>query len=565
MMYQRALRSSLPSLETATLAVVLSLGCTTTSADKPTGAPTGGAGMSAGGAGAGGSTPVASTCEAHLPQRLVLLSDYQASNATRGLLGDSALNATAPTAEEKPFTQKGFVPSTKLYSTRLGWAETAARSLDSRFMEVTGCAETADDACVQQFLERFTKSAFRRPVRPEEVADLMLVYAAGKLVDIKTGVKLAVEAILAAPSYSLRTELGTPSGTGQVVLTAHEVASELSFLLTDSIPDAELMAAADSGSLSTPEGLTQQVQRLLETPQAQASLSKTLMSAWDIDGVFGASKDPGLFPEYTVALRASMYRETELFVSDQLWGAGPLSGLLTSPTTFVNATLAAFYGVPHTGASPSDFVPLTPPANTRAGLLTQPSMLTMRSGADVTSVVARGLFVRGAMLCLPKVPPPPASVQEAIDEQLMAGATKTQKELSAERSNTQPCGSCHSQFDPMGLLLENYDPIGRYRTEIGGAPVDASSVFGPAVGAFPGTYMNAVEFAQAAASSPQFKNCLARQLLAYGLGDDELATDSCAVTETTSKLTADGTTFREVVKQVALAPGLWVRKMEAAQ
>ncbi len=560
-------RTHLQGVSGSLLVLGLVLGC---SAAGDKGMASGGSGPGTGGtAGTGGGgalpVPVATTCDAHLPQRVVLLSDYQASNATRGLLGDAALKDTAPTAEEKPFTLKGFVISSAFFSTRLGWAEFAATSLDARFTEVTGCAETADDACVQQFLERFAKSAFRRPVKPEEIADLMLVYAAGKPVDAKTGVKLAVEAILAAPSFSLRTEFGTPDASGRAVLTPHEVASELSFLLTDSVPDAELMAAADSGSLATPEGLTLQVQRLLESPLVQASLGKTLLSAWDIDAVFGASKDPTLFPEYTVALQASMYRETELFVKDKLWGTGPLSDLLTSQSTFGNATIAALYGVPHTGATPSDFVQLTLPANTRAGLFTQPSMLSMRAGADVTSVVGRGLFVRGALLCLPKTPSPPASVQAKVEEQVNASGTRTQKELANERATTQPCGGCHAQFDPMGLMLENYDPIGRYRSDIGGVPVDNTAVFGDAVGAFVGTYMGIAEFAQVAATSPEFKNCLSRQLLAYGLGDEELTTDSCAVSETTSKLPATNTTFRDVVREVALAPGLWVRKVEAAQ
>ncbi len=546
-------------------ALVAGLGFGCSASSPPKGMAAGGS-SNAGGSGSGGVGPgpvVETQCTPHLPQRLVLLSDYQASNGIRTLLGDAALDEHAPNAEQKPFTQKGFVVSTAMFQTRLGWSERAASSLDGRFDQVTGCPTTGDDACAQTFLEQFGKRAFRRPLQPQEVTDLMAVFAVGKQLSFEMGVKLAVEAVLASPSYSARTEYGAPNVEGQLVLTPHELASELSFLFTDTVPDADLLAAADSGALSTPAVLEQHLQRLITVPAAQASLTKTLMAAWDIQAVFGASKDPGQFPEYTPILQASMYKETELFVTDKLWGAAPVSELLTSSSTFVNGALATLYGVPHTGATPSDFVSVTLPAGTRAGLLTQPSMLATRAGSDVTSVVARGLFVRGALLCLPKIPPPPEAVKAQVEEQVKLAATMTQQELAAKRASTDPCRSCHSQFDPAGLLLENYDPIGRYRTELKGAPITVS-VDLAGFGAIQGNFTGAVAFAQAAAASPVFTSCLVQQLMTYGTRDEELTSDSCDVGEAMTKLPAAGVTFKDIVKQVGLSPALRLRTQEAA-
>jgi hypothetical protein len=542
------------------LAVVLCLGCTTVvdQGDKP---PMGAAGSPAAGGtnGAGGAPPVDTACAPEQPQRLVLLSDYQASSSIRALLGETALNEQAPPVRLKSSVWKTLSVGASLFSTRLGWAQFAAQSVATRFTEVTGCTAAADDACIQTFLESFGKRAFRRPLQPAEVTDLMAVYAVGKAVDAPTGVQLALESIMAAPSFALRTEIGTKDASGRATLGNHEVASALSFLLTDSGPDAELMAAADAGTLASPDVLAQHVARLLETPAVQTSLTSTLLSTWGIDKVFAEHKDPTLFPQYTPALQASMYRETELFVGDKLWGAAPVSTLWTSESTFVDAGLAALYGVTHTGAAPTDFVAVTLPAGTRAGLLTQPSVLASRAGADVTSVVRRGLFVRTSLLCLPKVPPPPNSVQAAVAAQLEGG--KTEKELAAERAATSPCNGCHALMDPPGLLLEHYDPIGRYRTDIAGVPVDATADL-TNFGAVPGSFQNAVQFAQAASSAPEFKSCMARHLLTYALADDEVSLASCSVQEAASKLPATNVTFRDIAKQVALSPALWLRSAE---
>jgi hypothetical protein len=236
----------------------------------------------------------------------------------------------------------------------------------------------------------------------------------------------------------------------------------------------------------------------------------------------------------------------------------PVSELLTSRESFVDAALAATYEVPFTGADDTQAVPTTLPAE-RAGLLTQASVLTLLSRTDNTSVVARGLFVRGALLCLPKIGSPPESLAGEI--MALLAADMTERERADVRAMTQPCGSCHAGFDPFGLLLESYDPLGRHRDQIEGVPIDTvTSLEG--LGTFMGSFPDAVSFAQAAATSPEFTSCLTRNLIAYGTGDDALGTNDCQVKDAVTELPA-APTMTDLVRAATASPAMLYRTVEA--
>src|SRR5262245_26158629 len=417
--------------------------------------------------------PVLECTPGRLPRRAVWLSEIQFAHAITQLLGPAALDAEqVPDAAQKPFFQDGVVVDRSLLQTRLELAGRASASLQGRVAEGTGCVAN-DDACARAFVAELAAKAFRRPLLEAEIADLNAVYDAGRETDLETGVRLAVEAVIASSSFNYRTELGTGAGAGAPVeLTPHELASMLSFWLTDSPPDSSLASAADSGALSDTAELARQVERLLAAPEARDSLTHTLMSAWRLGNLFASSKDPSLFPEYGPGLQSSMFEETRRFLDRTLWGSGNLSEVLTSRTSFVNAALASLYGVPFSAGNPSEFVEVALPASERAGLLTQASLLSALSRADNTSVVARGLFVRASLLCLPAPPPKP----EALLAQVPAfvGANLDQRQSAQFRAATSPCSTCHNLMDPFGLLFENYDAIGRYRRELEGVPIDAS-------------------------------------------------------------------------------------------
>jgi hypothetical protein len=266
-----------------------------------------------------------------------------------------------------------------------------------------------------------------------------------------------------------------------------------------------------------------------------------------------------MFPEYTPALQSSMFSETEAFVNAVLWTrAAPVSELLTSRESFFDSALAAIYDVPAMGGgSGTELRPVTLPAE-RAGILTQASLMTLLSRTDNTSVVARGLFVRGALLCLPKIDSPP----EALAGQIMAllEADMTERERADVRAMTSPCNGCHAGFDAFGLLLEAYDPLGRHRTEIEGEPIDTNTSLA-GLGSFTGTYADAVSFAQAAAASPEFTTCLTRNLIAYGTGDDALVAKDCQVGNAVAALPASPT-MSDLVRAATASPALVYRSVE---
>ena len=459
-----------------------------------------------------------------LPRRAVWLSELQFARAITQLLGPAALDAEqVPDAALKPLSQNGVGVNLSLLRKRLEQAGRASASLEGRVAEVTGCAAN-DDTCARAFIAALAAKAFRRPVLEAELADLNAVYDAGRETDLEMGVRLVVEAVIASSSFNYRTELGTGAGAGAPVeLTPHELASMLSFWLTDSPPDSSLAGAADSGALSDAAELARQVDRLLAAPEARDSLTHTLMSAWKLGNLFAASKDPALFPEYGPLLQSDMFEETRLFLDRTLWGTGNLGEVLTSRTSFVNGALAGLYGVPFSGGDPSELVEVELPATERAGLLTQASLLSALARADDTSVVARGLFVRASLLCLPGPPPKPEAL--LAQPQLFVMADLDERESAEFRAATSPCSGCHESMDPFGLLFESYDAIGRYRRELEGAPIDPNVSLDGA--GFPGTFQGVVDFVDTAAESPDFSACVARQLAVYATGDEGLRATDC--------------------------------------
>jgi hypothetical protein len=302
---------------------------------------------------------------------------------------------------------------------------------------------------------------------------------------------------------------------------------------------------------------------LLADAATRTNITSTLMAAWSFGNLAGVAKDEMLFPTFG-ALRPRMYQESKLFLEDVLWTRNAdVSEVLTSPTTFVDGMLAEHYGVEFPGSDPNEFVEVTLPAEERAGLLTHASVMSARSRTDVTSVVSRGIFVRGDLLCLPKLALPDGNpeLQEEITAQ-NDDRTLTEKEKAEVRAMNPTCGACHSQFDALGLPLEYYDPIGRYVAQADDTTVDLSQI-GMLEPGTP-TASNGVELAQALAAAPQFKSCMTRHMMSYGLGSDELLATSCEV-----QAAADGlptpTTMSDILRAVTSSPAFLTRTAEAAQ
>lgn len=459
------------------------------------------------------SAAAAGSCDTErLGARAVLLAPRQYVNVLRDLLGPRAVSdQDASASSELVFDTVDRPQVTTATLDRIArLAEQAANSVKGRTASVLGCSSTADTPCVRTGLGALARRAFKRPVAADELDQLMALRDLGAQLEpgdqTETGTLAALQALLMAPSTLYRTEFSLPVQGQARSLSAHERGAALAALLLDSIPDEPLLAAADDGSLATDAGMLRQIDRLLALTRVRTQLTNAILTAYNVPRVFNTPKDSKLYPDYTPALQNSMFEETRRFVEDVLWTrSAPLSELLSSRRSFVDAPLARLYGV----AAPATPFAATVLPPERAGLLTQASVLSVLSRPDKTSVVARGLYVRGNLLCLPKIPAPPSSVLTAVAMQLAEDAT--QKELAAYRAMTSPCMGCHANFDRFGLLLEQFDAIGRH------VPAQSMPVDFTGLAPLDGVAADVGALAQRVQKDQLFERCLSDRALGFAL------------------------------------------------
>jgi hypothetical protein len=279
------------------------------------------------------------------------------------------------------------------------------------------------------------------------------------------------------------------------------------------MPDDELLAAADAGTLTDKPGLLAQVTRMLASPKA-AALVDNFAGQWlHIRKLDDHEPDYNVFPGYDPALRDAMRTETELMFRDLLAGTASANQLLTADFTYVNDRLAKHYGLPAPGSADHKRVSLL--GTKRGGLLTQASMLTVTSYPARTSPVQRGRWVLEQLLCEPPPAPPPGV--EGLQPETMPTGTLRQR---TEQHRANPtCAACHNHMDPIGFGLENYDGIGAYRTTDSGFDIDAS-------GKLPDgrTFTGAQELSRLLAEDARFTRCMTEQLYVYALGRGPVST-----------------------------------------
>jgi hypothetical protein len=547
------------------LPLLASVACT---AEIPTNNGTGGTGGSAPTAGTGGSAGTmigTESCDddgmgVAIPKRLVRLSYSQVANGVSSVLGAparTAVDATgvAPKAKDRKF-QPLFTEGTQISTAVLPKTIQMAKAAADTVTAAPGCA-AGDDACAQQFLLTLAQKAYRRALTADEQKSIQDFYAAlkGHGDTVEQAVTYGVKGILLAAPALYRTEFG-PAAGGR--LEPAEIASQVSYFLHDGPPDADLLAAAASGGLATEAGVRQQIDRLLALPAVRDNLKQVMLAYFQVGNIYADVKDPALYPEYTSGLKNSMYTENERFVADVLWNGGKVSDLLTSRKAFVNKVIAPIYGVTYPGPATDledVFLPIDLPAEQRAGLLTRGAMLAMRSRPEETSVVSRGLFVNATMLCAQQPPEPPANVLDQVDQQL-SDKTATQRQKADYRAKTSPCSGCHQFFDAYGLVLENYDAIGRYRTTYATFPgmpaIDPSGTLPEVAGGK--QIQNVFELVQAVTENGRFSHCVAANLMRYALADASLLpSEDCAVTKANTAFRATDQSFSSLIKEIAVA------------
>ena len=403
------------------------------------------------------------------------------------------------------------------------YAETVAHwAVTNHLAQLSSCT-TTDSTCRQSFIRSFGGRAFRAPVTDAQVTAYDGLFAAeGSFND---GVEAVVTAMLQSPYFLYRRELG--AGTGATVrLTPYEIASSLSYLVTGSMPDDQLLAAANAGQLATPQQIDQQVTRLLQDPRAPDAVMGFMTGWLGLDRLDTVVKDDTFFKP-SPTLKASMAGETRAFLLDAFNTNMPVSSLFTATYSFFNQELGQFYGIyPNDGTQlDSSFKKVMLPASQRdAGLLAQGSVLTGYSDAAISSPVLRGKLVRTRLLCQ-SIPPPPANVNTKLAP---PGATQTTREHFAQHDQNATCAACHHLMDPIGYGFEHYDPWGRWRSQENGSPIDATGTVaagGPNGTDF--TFDGASQLGSYLAGNDAVKQCLVRYWAYFAYGSSSWSQDAC--------------------------------------
>ncbi|MCE9607735.1 MAG: DUF1592 domain-containing protein [Planctomycetia bacterium] len=316
--------------------------------------------------------------------------------------------------------------------------------------------EVASDdakADADRILRRFTRRAFRRPVADEDVRPYVAIVEA-KLAASYTfeqAIRAALKGVLLSPEFLFLRE--TPGK-----LNDYALASRLSYFLWSTMPDEELLVAAEQGKLTDQEELQRQVERLLRHPRA-AAFTENFVGQWlGLREIDFTEPSHILYPEFDHLLKVSMIRETELFFEEVLKHDLSLLNFTSSDFTLLNGRLAKHYGIP--GPDGWEFRKVSlPPKSHRGGVLTMASVLKVTSNGTTTSPVMRGAWVLDRLLATPPAPPP--DNVSAIDPDIR-GATTIREQLAKHRASAA-CGGCHAKIDPPGFALESFDCIGGFR------------------------------------------------------------------------------------------------------
>jgi len=332
--------------------------------------------------------------------------------------------------------------------------------------------------CAEQIIEGIATRAYRREVTAADVAGPLAFYEDGyREGGFEIGVRTALQAILASPSFIFRLEhVPAEVEPGEsFYLSDVDVASRLSFFLWGVGPDEELLRVAQAGLLSDEAELERQVVRMLADPRAEA-LSTRFASQWlRLQDARKNQPQLWLYPDFSGQLGDDMVRETQLFFDHLIREDASVFDLLSADYTFLNERLATHYGIP--GITGSEFRRVEYPDETRRGVLGHGSVLLLTSMSARTSPVLRGKWVMEVLLGAPPPPPPPNVPNFEETASASEGRRLTTRERMELHRANPTCNACHRMMDPIGLALDNFDVVGRWRIREDGMPLDTRGTF----------------------------------------------------------------------------------------
>ena len=371
---------------------------------------------------------------------------------------------------------------------------------------------------VRECLSALARRAFRRPVTAGELDGCIGIVKAEVAAKEKfrDAVKAGMLAILCSKSFVFIAE--GDENANRSTLNDWEIASRLSYLLWSTMPDGELFSLAEKGALHDKAELSRQVARMLADERA-TRFTDSFATEWlRLRKVGMFPPDKKLYPDYDKTLEASMVGESKAFFREVLLGGHTLREFLHSDWSMVNAGLAKFYGLPDAGFPRDGFQRVSLPADSkRGGLLTQAAILSLTSDGTRHRPVHRGVWLSEAIFG--KTPPPPPANVEPIPTSPFDSPKATLRMKLEAHIHDARCAACHARIDPLGLAFENYDAIGRWRTEEVTDGTGANPKVNPA-GKLPDgrEYANAEEFKKLLLTDlDAFNATFIEKLATYGL------------------------------------------------
>ncbi len=412
------------------------------------------------------------------------------------------------------------------------------------------------ETCARSILTALARRAYRRPVTSADIEPLMAFYRdASATGGFDEGVDQALQRLLISPEFLLRVEAdpaGVPANTPYRVSDL-ELASRLSFFLWNSIPDDELLRIAEQRRLREPAVLDRQVRRMVADARFTSFVEQFAGQWLFLRNLTASIPVQQNFPDFDDTLRESFRIETEMFVESVIREDRSALDLLRADYTFLNERLARHYGIPNVKGNRFRRVVL-PPDSHRGGLLGHGSILTVTSYPDRTSPVVRGKWILENLLGTP--PPPPIPGVPPLKPPSFAGKVLTMRERIASHRNSPVCASCHAMMDPLGLALEHFDGVGKWRTlDESGAPIDAS-------GALPdGTRFDGAEGLRTALlTSDRFLSTLTEKMLTYSLGRGVEYYDMPAVRAIVRDAARDNYRFTSLIKAIVESAPFQMRR-----
>ena len=418
-----------------------------------------------------------------------------------------------------------------------------------------------ETACASRIMSNLARKAFRRSVTDQDLAPLMHFYAEGrKAGTFETGIENATVAMLSSAKFLYRVEPPPADAKpGSIYkLNGIELASRLSFFLWSTIPDEELLTAAEQGKLTDPKSLEHQVRRMLADPRAKTLTTNFAFEWLKVRDMAALEPDPFTYPAFDGSLRTALRREMEMFVDSIFHEDRSVVDLLSANYTFVNERLAAHYGIENVRGDQFRRVTLTDP--NRFGLLGKGAILMVTAYPNRTSPVLRGSYILENITGTPPSPPPPNV--EAFKENKEGEKPKTVREIMETHRANPTCNACHGVMDPLGFSLENFDTIGSYRSvdrftrtkiDTSGKLVDGTPVNGPS------------DLRNALLQHPeQFAQTFTEKMMTYALGRGVEYFDMPSIRKIVKDSKRDNYKFSSIVLGIVNAPAFQSNMIEKA-